>query len=126
MLAALAVLGVVLLLTATPVRSRLDALADEVERRGTISAVLVIAFMCSGALAALVGVLDAAWVTSALRGGSGTGYGAVLASFAIAALGSALTLHGVVGPVLLGIDGGLVVVAVLFSEARSRLLQWLA
>lgn len=135
--------AVTVLLTVTPVRAWLDTFADDGRRPGVLGAVLVVAFVCSGALAALTGVLDAAWLGaaeplpatdllmeaiaaaliggSALRGGSGTGPGAVVASFAIAALLTALSLRGVSGTVLLGVAGGLVVVAVLLSEARSRL-----
>jgi hypothetical protein len=56
-------------------------------------------------------------------GGSGTGYGTLIASFAVAMLPVGLTLRAVSGPVQLGIVGGLAVVAVFGSEARSRLFS---
>jgi ribose transport system permease protein len=134
---------VVLLLTLAP--GPLDALAGDAERPARVSAVLVAAFVCSGALAALAGVISAGFLGEAqplpstnlllealaaaliggstLRGGSGTGYGAVLASFAIVTLVIALVVRGVDVAVLLGIGGALVVLGLLFSEARSRLLS---
>jgi ribose transport system permease protein len=142
-LAILAGAGVTLLLFPKIAGAGLDAPAREEDRTALISVAVVVAFVCSGALAALAGVVEAAWVGlaqpapatsllleaiaaaliggSALRGRSGTGFGAVLASFAIAALLTALALHGAGGEALIGISGGLVVVGVLFSEARSRL-----
>jgi ribose/xylose/arabinose/galactoside ABC-type transport system permease subunit len=134
---------VVLLLTLAP--GPLDALAGDAERPARVSAVLVAAFVCSGALAALAGVISAGFLGEAqplpstnlllealaaaliggstLRGGSGTGYGAVLASFAIVTLVIALVVRGVDVAVLLGIGGALVVLGLLLSEARSRLLS---
>lgn len=143
-LAILVAAGVTLLLTLPVARGRLDMLAGEDERSGQVSVALVLAFVCSGALAALAGALDAAWGGiaepapatfllleavaaaliggSALRGRSGAGYGALLASFGITALVVALSLHGVGAVALQGAVGGLVLVGVLFSEARSKLL----
>jgi len=47
----------------------------------------------------------------------------LVASFAIAVLLDVLALHVVTGPVQIGVLGGLVLFAVLLSEARSRLLR---
>jgi ribose transport system permease protein len=145
LLALLVTAAVVVLLTVTPVRASLDSVAGDDSGPGPATAVLVAAFVCCGALAALSGVVQAARLGAAdpavggvllpaalaaaliggssLRGGSGTGYGTLIASFAVAALLVGLTLRAVSGPVQLGVVGALVVVAVLGSEARSRLFS---
>jgi ribose/xylose/arabinose/galactoside ABC-type transport system permease subunit len=145
LLALLVTAAVVVLLTVTPVRASLDAMALDDSGPGLATVVLVAAFVCCGALAALAGVLLAAAsgvaepVTggillpaaiaaaliggSSLRGGSGTGYGTLIASFAVAALLAGLTLRAATSPVQLGIVGALAVVAVIGSEARSRLFS---
>lgn len=139
-------IAVVLLLTLAPARAALDTVAGPEEGWTLLSLPVIAVFVVSGALAALAGVLQAGWLGAAtptagtgtllpaalaaaliggssLRGGQGAGYGAVLAAFATQAVLDGMLERNVDAPVQFGVIGGLLLVAVLWSEARSRLLR---